>query len=541
MSDPISTRSMPATRFSDLPGLARLHYGDHAFARDDRRTLSYAELDEESDRFAAGLRTLGVRTGDRVALWMTNRTEWLVAQFGVYKAGGCLVSIHTQYKSEELGHILASSEASVLIYEERFLGRFDARAPLSEARHKRGDEFSLREIICLGSDLASEEISFEHIASGEPGQGYGGVAARDPVHIMHTSGSTGLPKGALLSAYGLLTTYSYVGERLKLEVGDTTWLLNVPLSTMFGCLAVVLPCLMNGATIILRPKFDADDAYAAIESQQVTHIVGSPTMYKMLLTSPARRTTDVSSLKGGMIAGAVAPPDVLRTLIEDVGLAGLVNMFGQTEGCGTASMTRLDDPMEKRLYTVGQPLPHVELAIRSLDGHGFCDPGIDGELLGRGRSEGLHAFLGYHRMPEQTAETVDKDGWLHYGDIGSLDEDGYLRVGAGRLKEMYVSGGYNIYPPEVEQLLAAHPDVEEVAVFGVPDDRLGEAGIAYVKLVPGSEVAEEKLRAWCREHIAHYKVPREIVFGENFPVTSSGKVKRLALRDRWLASRGVSP
>jgi acyl-CoA synthetase (AMP-forming)/AMP-acid ligase II len=520
--------------FADLPALGRRRFGDRPFVSDDHTTISYHDFDRRTDRLAGGLRAAGLRPGDTVALWMTNRVEWVVAQFAVYKAGGLVAPVNPQYQADELAHILADSRAAMLIYEPRFLGRFDGRGVLTEAIGRRGDEFALRTVIAVG-EPADGELGYDAVAAGDPIGAGGGRPPRAAVNVLYTSGTTGRPKGVLLSAYGLLTTYGTVAEYAGLTAAPSRWLLSVPLSTMFGSVAVLLPCLLTGGSLTVRPRFDADDAWAAIESDGLTHLAGSPTMYGLLLDRGAAAR---STVRGGIIAGAVAPPALVRTLIEDAGIAELVNMFGQTEGCGTASMTRPGDPMEKRLHTVGRPLPHIDLAIGALDGSGRCPPGAAGEVIARGRRPGVHTFLGYHNLPDRTAEVVDRDGWLHYGDIGTLDADGYLSVGAGRLREMYVSGGYNVYPPEVEDIVSSHPDVARVAVFGVPDSRFGEAGVAYVERRDGSVLTPDELRDWCRRHIAHYKVPRDFVFGADFPLTASGKVKRMELRRRWLVTDG---
>lgn len=511
-----------ASTLAELPTAAKRLYGDSLLAVDDSSAITYEGLDLASARFAASLRDAGVRPGDRVALWMTNRVEWLIAQFGVFRAGAVLVPVNPQFKAEELAHILEDSDSSVLIYEGSFLGRYDARTTLLQARGLREKPLVTGGVICLGERDAGE-LSFADFESRQTAVPLSGrIDSSDICQINYTSGTTGAPKGGQLTSLGLLTTYRNVARNLSLTAASSAWLLSLPLSTMFGCDAVLLPAMLSGARIVLRPRFDAADACSVIRAEGITHVAGSPAMHQMMLANGLSRAS--SRLHAGIIAGAVASEELMRALIVDGPLPDLVNMFGQTEGCGTATMTTTADPLEKRLTTVGRPLDHVELRIAALDGSGWCPPGDPGEICGRGRFAGVHTFAGYCGQSERTR--LSPDDWLHYGDIGSLDEEGYLSVERGRLKDMYVSGGYNVYPPEVERILKRHPAIEMIAVVGVPDERLGEVGAAFVKTVPGATVTSEQLIAWCRDNLSHYKVPTHVRFVSELPTTSSGKVRR---------------
>lgn len=508
------------------------HVRNRVLIGDGDSTLTFDAVDRRSRTLARQLHGLGVRAGDRVALWMGNRVEWVVAQFGVYRAGAVLVPLNPQNKAAEVAHVLRDAEVRLLVYEHLFLGTVDASSVLAEARRLAPDSLELGVLTPddpLPGELAMGDDDDSCVDPSDGSQS----GPDDVVQVMYTSGTTGLPKGVRLTSRGLLTTYRSVSRNLATPE-PACWLLSLPMSTMFGCAAVLIPAVLTGSRIEMLPRFNPETSLAAIRGDgprvAVTHLTGSPAMYTMLLEAGLAATEH--RVVGGIIAGAVAAPELVHTLVEEVGIRDLVNMFGQTEGCGTLTMTVPRDPMEKRVSTVGRVLPHAELRIARVDGSGWGRPGEVGEICARGRAPGVHTFAGYEG--DVAESPVDSDGWLHYGDLGSLDDDGYLSVGSGRLKEMYVSGGYNVYPPEVERILQSHPGVELVAVAGIPDERLGEIGMAWVVPVTGSGLTSAGLVQWCREQMSHYKAPARIRLVDVLPTTPSGKVRRGQLRQCYL-------
>ncbi|MDO8308895.1 MAG: AMP-binding protein [Actinomycetota bacterium] len=525
--------------FADLLHGLPSEYAHRTVAVDPHRSITYGQLIAEARAFAAYLTHLGIRKGDSVALWLGNRVEWLIAQFGVYESGGVLVPLNPQFKAAEVAHILRDSAARLIVCEPTFLGRIDVRAILNEACELVGPGVLPLGRIMLDA-AGTDEWPFRF--GDGPRENAVGRPHTDPddvCQIMYTSGTTGTPKGVKLSSRGLLTTYAAVAGGLSLD-GSASWLLSLPLSTMFGCSAIVIPTVLTGSRLVLHERFDVDEVLRAVECAgegPITHLAGSPTVYQMLLDAGLGSRSH--HLRGGIIAGSVAAPEVLRTLIEDVPIPSLVNMFGQTEGCGTACMTVPADPILKRLSTVGRPLPHVEMRIRSVDGANWVQVGEVGEICGRGLRPGLHNLVGY-TQPETTS-AVDADGWLHYGDLGSIDSDGYVSVGRGRLKDMYVSGGYNVYPPEVESILLTHPRITQAAVIGVPDDRMGEVGVAWIVLAASDDdVTESDIHTWCARHLSHYKAPSHINIVTTLPTTPSGKVRHTGLRAEWELQRGAA-
>jgi acyl-CoA synthetase (AMP-forming)/AMP-acid ligase II len=494
------------------------------------RRTTYRELDREVDRLARGLVELGVEKGDKVGLWMPNVPEWIVVYFAVERIGAIVVPMNTRYKTHEVRYILDDSEAKALFMVDTFVG-IDYLEMLREVRK---DLPRLEHMVVQGEAPAGTHPFSEVLALGEtsltqrPGRRPPAVRPEDCAFILYTSGTTGNPKGAMLSHHNMGENARQVTEVLHTTEKDV-FLLAVPFFHCFGCVMGILGAITWGAAIVPMPVFKAKEALDLVEREKVSILYGVPTMFVLELEEARRGKEDgsrydVSSLRTGIMAGAPCPVEVMRGTMEDL-RCNVAIAYGLTEASPVITMTRFEDSLERRVETVGRPLPGIEVKI-SDDGHRPLPRGEMGELACRG----YNVMLGYYRMPDKTAEVVDEEGWLYSGDLATMDDEGYIKI-VGRKKDMLITGGFNVYPAEIEEYLFTHPKVQNVSVVGVPDAVMGEAGIAYIIPREGATIAPQEIVDFCAAEIANFKIPRYVEVVKELPMTQSGKVQKFRLRE----------
>ena len=497
--------------------------------------LTYFQLAERVRVVARAFMASGVAKGDRVALWAPNSDRWLVTALGIVSTGAILVPVNTRLKGAEARHILGTSQTSVLVVEDGFLD-----LTLVDMLREGGDTPTagmpvpalpdLREIIVFGSSDLPEVTTFDaflaradHISEAEVEAAVASITPNDPSDIIFTSGTTGRPKGATLLHGQTIRLYTAWCDNAGLQAGDRFLGVN-PFFHCFGYKAGLLACVIKGATMIPTAVFDAVATMELIQRERINIAPGTPTLYITLLDHARRREFDLSSLRVAVTGGSVVPTALVKRMRGDLGFETVLNAYGLTEACGFATSCRPDDSDEIISKTSGRPVDGVEVAISGPQGERLS-PGHHGEVLVRG----YNLMAEYFHDPKSTAAVIDVDGWLHTGDVGVQDEQGNLTI-TDRTKDMYVVGGYNAYPAEIEQVLMHHDAVSEVAVIGVPDARMGEVGRAYVVLRQRNGASEQGLLDYCRSQLANYKVPRIIEFVESLPRNGSGKVDKLVLR-----------
>jgi HIP---CoA ligase len=505
-----------AERFADEPAII-----------DDDARLSHAELFDAARTFGGGLVDSGVRPGDRVAIWTSNSAQWVIAALGLFQVGATLVPINTRFKGLEASDILRRSRARVLVTTTDFLG-----ADYVEMLARTGVELPHLETIVVAAGPAREgTASWDGFLARADAEALLEVDRRreavgpdDPSDILFTSGTTGVPKGVVMThARTLCVATDWVA--MTGITADDRYLMINPYFHMFGLKAGILACIASGATMLPEPVFDVDRVLARVAAEGVTVLPGPPTLYQSILDHPARGGVDLSSLRIAVTGAADIPVQLVRRVHEELPFRMLVSGYGLTEA-GTASGTSPDDDVETIATTVGRLRPGFEL--RLVDGSGDEVPtGESGEILLRGGSVMSH----YLDDDEASAAILSPEGWLRTGDIGTLDEHGLLRI-VGRAKDMFIVGGFNAYPAEIENALRRHPQVRDVAVIGIPDARLGEVGMAFVVPEPGASVTAPDLIAWAREQMANYKVPRVVELIDELPLNATGKVEKQQLRSR---------
>jgi fatty-acyl-CoA synthase len=511
---------------------------------------TYSDLKTRSDQFAAGLLRLGLKPGDRVAIWSPNCAEWTVAQFATAKAGLVLVNINPAYRIGELEHVLRSVECRALITASRFkssdyLAMLNTLAPeLTDDKDALTSAMlpALRHVITIGSGSHRGCTAFDAVSSlaDEASlQRLEEVAAaidpRSAVNIQFTSGTTGLPKGATLSHHNLINNGFFVGEATGIRPGSRVCI-PVPLYHCFGMVMGNLGCLTHSAAMVYPGEsFDPEATLAAIAAEKCDVLYGVPTMFIAQLNLPTFAQYDVTSLRGGIMAGAPCPVEVMKEVMSKMHISEITIAYGMTETSPVSFQSSRDDAIELRVSTVGRIQPHLDVKIVGHDGKTLpC--GESGELCTRGYS----VMLGYWNEEAKTREAIDADGWMHTGDLATIDDAGYCRI-VGRIKDMVIRGGENIYPREIEEFLHRHPDVQDAQVIGVPDERYGEALCAWIVPRTGAKLDEDTIRAFCREQIAHYKVPRYIRMVSEFPTTVTGKVQKFQMREQMIKELGRTP
>jgi fatty-acyl-CoA synthase len=527
-------------RFGDRPGL---------IVRQQGINWTWSELAARIEAFAAGLVALGLQPGDRIGIWSPNNAEWIVTQYATAKAGLVLVNINPAYRLTELEYALNKVGCKALITATSFktsdyIGMINALAPELATAHP-GELHArrlptLRCVIQIGGD-DSGTFAFEKIAH------HGREADRqrlkdlapllqfdDPINIQFTSGTTGLPKGATLTHHNILNNGFFIGELLHYTDRDSVCI-PVPMYHCFGMVIGSLACMTHGAAIVFPGEgFDPLATLQTVAEYRCTSLYGVPTMFIAELDHPDFGNYDLTSLRTGMMAGSPCPIEVMRRAIRDMHLSEITIGYGMTETSPVSTQTRIGDSLDKQVATVGRPHPHVEVKIIDADGR-IVPRGVTGEFCTRAYS----VMLGYWEDPERTAEAIDRAGWMHTGDLATMDEDGYCAI-VGRIKDLVIRGGENIYPREVEEFLYRHPAIVDVQVFGVPDQRFGEELCAWVKLRAGESLTEDGIKAFCKDQIAHYKVPRYVRFVDEFPMTVTGKMQKYLMRAAMTEELGLN-
>jgi fatty-acyl-CoA synthase len=499
--------------------------------RDQGVRWTYAELDRRVDRLARALLAAGLGKGDRLGIWAPNCSEWVLVQYATAKIGVILVTINPAYRTHEVQYALAQSGCRALVAATSFKTS-DYVAMVEEVR---GSLPALEMVWFLGTrdwddllgraDDVAEDRLREVSASLQPG---------DPINIQYTSGTTGFPKGATLSHRNILNNAFFVGEGCRYTDADRVCI-PVPFYHCFGMVMGNLGCTTHGATMVVpAPSFEPEATLAAVAEERCTSLYGVPTMFIAMLAHPGFERFDLSSLRTGIMAGSPCPVEVMKQCIERMHMDEVTICYGMTETSPVSTQTAPDDPIDKRVGTVGRVHPHVEIKIIDPESGETVPRGTTGEFCTRGYS----VMIGYWNDPERTAEAVDADGFMHTGDLAVMDADGYVNI-VGRSKDMVIRGGENVYPREIEEFLYTHPDIEDVQVVGVPDARYGEEVMAWVKTRGGAGLTAEDVRAFCQGRIAHYKIPRYVEVIDEFPMTVTGKVQKYKLREAAIERLGL--
>ncbi|MEJ2384458.1 MAG: AMP-binding protein [Xanthomonadales bacterium] len=530
-----------------LQTAARFPEGEALVVRHQGVRWTWREYRERIDRLATGLLALGIEPGDRVGIWAPNCAEWCLTQFATARIGAILVNINPAYRVFELEYALNKSGCRAIIAAERFksseyLRMLQDLAPelahCEPGRLQAAKLPALEIVIRMGREHTAGMFNFDDVGGhGGPAERErletigAGLSPQDVINIQFTSGTTGNPKGAALTHYNILNNANQIAHGMRFTERDRLCI-PVPMYHCFGMVLGKLACVATGATAVFpADAFEAGSVLEAVEAERCTALHGVPTMFIAELEHPEFERFDLSSLRTGIMAGAPCPVEVMKKVIARMHMAEVLIAYGQTECSPVNHMTRADDPLAKRVETVGRAGPHLEVKI--VDEHGEIVPiGMTGDICTRGYA----VMQGYWEDPEKTAETVDADGWLHSGDLGVMDEDGYVAV-VGRLKDMIIRGGENIYPREIEEFLFTHPKIQDAKVIGVPDEKYGEEVCAWVQLKEGETLTEEEIRDFCKANIAYFKVPRTIRLVDEFPMTVTGKVQKFRMREIMEAER----
>ncbi|WP_049772697.1 AMP-binding protein [Acetohalobium arabaticum] len=503
---------------------------------------SYREFRDVCNQAAKGFMELGIDVGDHVAIWAHNQPEWLITQFATGKMGGVLVTVNTNYRAMELEYLLKQSDAETLILSEgmradypEILYEICPELKSSEPGELKSENLPhLKNVIYIGDgDVPAGMYHWNDIM--ELGKQASNVKLRkrqnslnpdDVINMQYTSGTTGFPKGVMLTHTNIIADANYIADCMEFTNEDRLCI-PVPFFHCFGCVLGTLVCVTKGATMVPIVKFKPEPVLETIEAEECTAVHGVPTMFISELEYPDFDQYDLSSLRTGIMAGSPCPMKVMKQVINKMGAEEITIAYGQTEASPVITQTRTDNSLERRVSTVGRALPNVEVKIVNPDTGKEVPPGVQGELCTRG----FHVMEGYYKMPEETEETIDGDGWLHTGDLAIMDKDGYCKI-TGRLKNMIIRGGENVYPREVEEHFYDHPKIKDVEVVGIPDEKYGEEVMAYIQLKDGEEATAEEIFNYFKDRISWHKLPKKIEVVNNYPMTASGKVQKYKLRER---------
>lgn len=507
---------------------------------------TYREFTEAVEECARSLMALGLEKGDHVAVWGQNVPEWVILQFATGKTGTVLVTINPAYRSNELQYVLEQSDAATLfltegVNEADFVEILedavpDLTAPDLEEEPEIDALPYLKHVVLIGNEVSSVDSpnitsydaflkGAEKVSADELEQRQAALEPDEPINMQYTSGTTGFPKGVQLTHANIVKNAFYIGECMELGPEDRVCI-PVPFFHCFGCVLGTLNTVTHEGTMVPIEQFDPEEVLKAVHEERCTALLGVPTMFIAELGHENYEDYDTSSLRTGIMAGSPCPEEVMRQVVNDMGAEEITIAYGQTESSPVITQTRTDDPIELRVSTVGRKLPDVEVKILDLETGEEVEPGEQGDLCTRG----YLVMKGYYKMPDKTEEVIDEDGWLHTGDLAVMDENGYVKI-TGRAKDMIVRGGENIYPREIEEFLYTHPEVSDVQVYGVPDERYGEQVAAAIIKKEGSSLTEDDIEEFCRENIARYKVPKYVDFVEEYPMTASGKIQKYKLTE----------
>lgn len=502
---------------------------------------SYGEFNARVDDLARGLLSIGIEAGDHVGIWARNVPDWLTFMFATAKIGAVLVTVNTSYKAHELAYVLKQSDMKALALVDRYRDvdyistiyelvpelRSDPRGHLNSSEYpflksviyvgqeKHRGMYNTNELMLLGAHSEDERLNGMRDS----------IVCDDVVNMQYTSGTTGFPKGVMLTHSNILINGWSIGERQKFTSGDRLCL-PVPLFHCFGIVLGVLAVLTHGGTLVMLEEFDPLRVLAAVQKEKCTALYGVPTMFIAELNHPMFDMFDLSSLRTGIMAGSPCPEDVMRRVINDMHCSEMTIAYGLTEASPVFTQTSVDDTVERRVSTVGTKLPGIEVKIINPEDGSEVAAGEQGEICCRG----YNVMKGYYKMPEATAKTIDRDGWLHTGDLATVDEHGYYKI-TGRIKDMIIRGGENIYPREIEEFIYTIPGVSDVQVVGVPDQRYGEVVGAFIIRTPDSDLSAADVRDYSLQKMARYKAPKHVFFVDQFPLTASGKIRKFKLRE----------
>ncbi|QBP39950.1 AMP-binding protein [Paenisporosarcina antarctica] len=510
---------------------------------------TYEEFDKETDHLAKAFMGMGIAKGEHVAIWSDNKREWLLSQFATGKMGAVLVTVNTNYQERELEYLLTQSDATTLILGEEFKGTsyidiINAVCPELKTSVK-GNIASenlphFKRVIVMGEKnypgifTWSEFESYATtISDKELDDRLNSLHFDDVINIQYTSGTTGFPKGVMLTHMNIVNNAQIIGDFMKLTEVDRLCI-PVPFFHCFGCVLGTLAAVTHGSTMVLVEQFDAKRVLQAVQDEKCTGLHGVPTMFIAELNHPDYKQYDTSSLRTGIMAGSPCPIEVMKEVIDDMGASEITICYGQTESSPVITQTKSDDEIEKRVATVGKPHPYVEVKIIDPATNEELPTGMPGELCTRG----YHVMKGYYKNEEATRAAIDHEGWLHTGDIAILDSEGYIEI-TGRIKDMVIRGGENVYPREIEEFLYQHPSIQDVQVVGVPDPKYGEELMAWIITKDGLTIDAEEIREYCKGKISRHKIPRYIQFTDAYPMTASGKIQKYLLRE--LSKETIQP
>jgi len=530
-----------AEKYPDNDAVVSLHQG---------LRFTYRQLQQEVNRAAKGFMALGLKKGDRLAIWATNIAEWIITQFATAKVGIILVNINPAYRTHELEYALRQSESQALLLLDRFktsdyVDMFYQICP--EARQSRPGQIRseklpfLRTAVLLRGEKQPGMYSWDEVLKMGQEVDDSVMLERaeqldfdDPINIQYTSGTTGFPKGVVLTHHNILNNGFFIGECMDFTDKDRLCI-PVPFYHCFGMVLSNLACMTHGAAMVLPAEyFDPVSTMAAVEKERCTALHGVPTMFVAELEHPEFSRFDFSSLRTGIMAGSPCPIEFMKKVNTLMNMREVVITYGQTEASPGITMSSTDDPLERRVTTIGRPMPHTEMKIVDPKTGKMVHKGETGEICARG-----YAIMRcYYNNPHATDQVIDEQGWLHTGDLGQLDEEDYCKI-TGRLKDMVIRGGENIYPREVEEFLYTHPAISDVQVIGVPDVKYGEELMAWIKLKEGQTVSADAIKDFCRGKIAHYKIPRYVKFVDSFPMTVTGKIQKYKMREDSIKELGL--
>jgi fatty-acyl-CoA synthase len=487
------------------------------------RRWTYAELAAEVDALALGLLAAGITKGDRVGIWAPNCAEWTYTQYATAKIGAILVNINPAYRTSELEYVLNQSGTKLLVAAQR-LKTSDYAAMIADVRPRCA---ALEQVVLLGTEAWTSLLETGRSAGRRPLDAIE-LSADDPINIQYTSGTTGFPKGATLSHHNILNNGYFVGELCNYTHEDKICI-PVPFYHCFGMVMGNLAATSHGAAMVIpAPAFDPVATLEAVQAERCTSLYGVPTMFIAELAVPDFGRFDLTSLRTGIMAGSPCPVEVMKQVIDRMSMSEVSICYGMTETSPVSTQTRVDDSIERRVATVGRAGPHIEVKVIDPETGLTVPRGTPGELCTRGYS----VMLGYWQQPDKTAEVIDAARWMHTGDLAVMDDGGYLSI-TGRIKDMVIRGGENIYPREVEEFLYTHPDILDAQVIGVPDAKYGEELMAWIRMRPGTApLTAEKLREFCAGRLAHYKIPRYVHIVDEFPMTVTGKVRKVEMREK---------
>jgi len=511
------------SRFADAEALVSRHQG---------LRFTYGQLNEAVDLLARGLLAAGIEKGDRVGMWSPNNAEWVAVQYATAKVGAILVTINPAYRTSELGYALAQSGCRLLVAAPSFKTS-DYVSMVDEVTPTVPD---LERTIFLGSPEWDQLLSAgQSVAVDRLRRRQDELDFDDPINIQYTSGTTGFPKGATLSHHNILNNGYFVGEYCGYSERDRVCI-PVPFYHCFGMVLGNLACTTHGAAIVLpEAGFEPGATLETVEAERCTSLYGVPTMFIAQLEHPDFHRFDLSSLRTGIMAGSPCPVEVMKQVISAMHMSEVTICYGMTETSPVSTQTGSDDSIDKRVGTVGRVHPHVEVKIVDPATGRTAPAGTPGELLTRGYS----VMLGYWEDPERTAQAIDPQRWMHTGDLATMDDEGFVNI-VGRIKDMVIRGGENVYPREIEEFLYTHPDIADVQVIGVPDPKFGEELMAWIKVREGASLEADAVRAFCRGRIAHYKIPAYVKFTAQFPMTVTGKVQKFKMRETAIAELGLT-